>query len=311
MKRDAAACRNALEEKDYEAMARYTLPKLVKMLGGVSGIRQAAEKSFLDPNGNMMELEKCSLGEPGAVKKVDGQLLALVPQKLVIKASRMRAQTSGWLLGISENGGRNWVFIDTVEMRKESFSRNFPELAGKIALPPRIKPQILKEVPEEQNLPNLPNLPEEEMISNLNRDAAACLKALHDGDSVSMARYVPAKMVKMVGGPAKLGLVMKMAMQDENGDQMEVVEASHGDPGPFKKDGPRLLSLVPEQTVLKVPDGRVVTNGWLLAISENGGRAWVFLNTAEMRKEPFKKIFPELVGKIELPQEEEPQFEKD
>jgi hypothetical protein len=306
LKRDAAACRKAIVEKDYGAMARYTLPKLVKMVGGVAGLRHAGEKTMQDKDGNMMELQQCSLGEPGAVKKVDTQLLALVPQKMVIRAHGIRAQMNGWLLGISDNGGRNWVFIDTVKMREESFNRNFPELAGKIDLPPKPKPQIL-----EEEASDLPVLSEEKMISNLHRDAAACGKALLDGDHVTMARFVPAKLLNMVGGPAGLGQAMKLALQDEDGNEMKMVEATYGDSGPIKKDGRRLLSLMPQQTVIKVPGGRVVKNGWLLAISENGGRTWVFLNTSEMRMDPFKKTFPELVGKIELPQEDEPRFEKD
>ena len=41
------------------------------------------------------------------------------------------------LLGISEDQGKSWVFIDLVAFSKEQLAKMFPELGGQIQLPER------------------------------------------------------------------------------------------------------------------------------------------------------------------------------
>jgi hypothetical protein len=148
----------------------------------------------------------------------------------------------------------------------------------------------------------------EEMTDNLKRDATACAEALTNGDFEGMIRYMPRKLADMAGGTKGIRKTIELGMGKAGGT---IIEATVGDPGPVTKDGARLLSLVPQHIKAKISAGRVTGNGWLLGISDNGGRDWVFLDTAKMREESFGKMFPELVGKIDLPEMQAPQLEED
>lgn len=56
-------------------------------------------------------------------------------------------------------------------------------------------------------------------------------------------------------------------------------------------------------------DGHLEKEYSLLAISENNGKPWVFLD-AENNADEIFKIFPELAGNITLPAKKEPVLEK-
>jgi hypothetical protein len=59
---------------------------------------------------------------------------------------------------------------------------------------------------------------------------------------------------------------------------------------------------VPETVVMKVPDGRRMSkDSFLLGISEDSGKNWVFLDLSTMTNEQYAEMFPELVREIPLP----------
>ncbi|HWB02644.1 MAG TPA: hypothetical protein VG796_06430 [Verrucomicrobiales bacterium] len=304
LKRDATACASALQKKDYEGMIRYTHEKLARMVGGAKGFRAAIEMTLRDKDGNPMTFLSATIGEPGPIKKDGDRLLSLVPQNLVVKVAGGRLLGSGTLLGLSENGGRDWVFIDTAKMREKSFYTVFPELAGKMALPPKVEARFEKDPPP-------PDLPEDEMTDNLKRDAAASAKLWVEGNYLGVTRYMAPRLVKASGGGVNLSRALREAMKDEEGNEMAFEEAVTGEPGPIKKEGGLLLSFVPQKTVMKFTGGRLRLNGWALGISETGGRKWTFINPAQMKGDDFEKAFPELAGKIDVPPIEEPQIERD
>src|SRR5262245_5768969 len=127
------------------------------------------------------------------------------------------------------------------------------------------------------------DVPNSEMTVNLKRDAIACSTALRAGDYEGLLRYAPAKLTKMVGGVAALRKGIEAALKPKDGSKLEILDVDIDEPGPIKKDGERLLSLVPQRIVIQVTGGLVMTNGWLLGISEDAGRNWLFIDTARMR----------------------------
>ncbi len=44
------------------------------------------------------------------------------------------------LLGISEDGGKKWTFVDAGQMSEAQLAKVSPELAGKVKLPEKKKP---------------------------------------------------------------------------------------------------------------------------------------------------------------------------
>lgn len=154
-------------------------------------------------------------------------------------------------------------------------------------------------------------LPNDEMTRNAKRDANACATALKDGDYKGMVQYMPAKLSNMLGGAEGMRKMIEAGKKGKDGSGMQILETTIGEPGAIKKDGERHLTLVPQTNLIKVTGGRITGEGWLLGISDDGGRNWVFVDSAKMHDERFKQVFPELAGKMEAPSVAPPTFEED
>jgi hypothetical protein len=62
---------------------------------------------------------------------------------------------------------------------------------------------------------------------------------------------------------------------------------------------------------MKVPGGRLYQDSSLLGISEDKGKHWTFIDLGPITKDQLQLVFPELDGKITLPEKKQPVFVKD
>ena len=86
-----------------------------------------------------------TVGEPEKLQKIDGWLVGLVPQKLVMKVPGGTLEQESYLLGISEDDGKKWVFVDAGGVPKAQLEQIFPEIVGKIEVPARKQPVLKKD----------------------------------------------------------------------------------------------------------------------------------------------------------------------
>ena len=80
-----------------------------------------------------------------------------------------------------------------------------------------------------------------------------------------------------------------------------------GTPEPVREINGKLYALVPQTIRIEMPQGILVQESHLLAVSEDGGKRWYFVDTAPLGDDQkLGVVFPDLVGKIKVPVRKQP-----
>lgn len=145
IKQEAEKCAKALLTGDYETLADYTHKRVVAGLGGKKEMAATVKASMSEWQKNGIAIVAATVGQPQEPRKIGSWLVTLVPQHIVMKVPAGRAHQDSHLMGISEDAGKTWVFVDVGPISQEQLVEVFPELDGKITLPPKKKPEIRKE----------------------------------------------------------------------------------------------------------------------------------------------------------------------
>ncbi len=145
IKADAQKCAEAAVKGDYDSMVKYTHPRVVEKMGGKDKMVEVVKKSMAQMQQQGAEFSGASVGEPESPKKIGAFLTCKVPEHVVIKIGGGKLESDSTLLGISEDGGKKWTFIDLGPLKKEAFAMLFPELADKIELPEKKQPTFSRE----------------------------------------------------------------------------------------------------------------------------------------------------------------------
>lgn len=145
IKEEAQKAAKAVMASDYDGIARYTPARLVKGMGGKEATIGVLERAKAKRRASGTEFAEVTLGTPTQPKRIGGWLTSLVSERVVMKVPGGQLQTDSSLLGISEDGGRHWVFLDLGHVKKERFDQLFPELADKITLPEKRPPVFKKD----------------------------------------------------------------------------------------------------------------------------------------------------------------------
>ena len=143
-KAKAEECQNALIKGDYEKFADLSHAKVVEAGGGRKKMVEsmAAEMKKLKEQGTEFKSVKMSdPSDPVAAGKV---LYICVPFTLEIATRNARVAVKSAFLGISEDGGKSWVFVDAIAGR-DSLKRSFPDLPDKLVIPKKEPPTIIKD----------------------------------------------------------------------------------------------------------------------------------------------------------------------
>jgi hypothetical protein len=85
-------------------------------------------------------------------------------------------------------------------------------------------------------------------------------------------------------------------------------EGMVGSPGPFITAGKQVHCLIPEIIVLKMYNGRYVTRTYLLAISDDKGKSWTFMDVGKMPGDVLHKLLPNYNNDLLIPTPGKPMF---
>jgi len=150
----------------------------------------------------------------------------------------------------------------------------------------------------------------QDVTARIKQEAEKCAKALLAGDYEGVATYTHKRVITLMGGKEVLVASLKRGIEQMRADGYDFADASVGSPSEPKKIGAWITSMVPQEVVMKVPGGRLHQESFLLAISEDEGMQWVFLDLGPITPAQFTQVFPELDGKISLPAKKSPVLRK-
>lgn len=151
---------------------------------------------------------------------------------------------------------------------------------------------------------------DQELLKKIKIEAASSATALFNGDLDTVLRYTHPHVTEAAGGEESLLSMLKQTLQSlsDEGTKLEHVEILS--PYNLKHHANWLICLVPVHTVLNIADKRITTTGHLLAISEDQGTAWTFVDLASFRKDSLWQLFPNLTDAFEIPEKSQPKIDE-
>ena len=131
-------------------------------------------------------------------------------------------------------------------------------------------------------------------------DYAKVIDSTHDG------------LVKLMGGREKAIKTTEDAMKGVAEKGITVAKFTAGDPGEMVTEGANTFTVVPTVVEMKAPMGKIVSKGYLLGISADGGKTWKFADGAGLQNEKVRDAaLPKLPAKLKLPEPSKPEIVKD
>jgi hypothetical protein len=154
--------------------------------------------------------------------------------------------------------------------------------------------------------------PQTERIRKLAAENGA---ALASGNYARLVDLTYPKVVEMIGGRDKMIDTLRRGSEDMKAQGSAILGAEVSEPKKVVTAGDKQFAVVPMTVRLQVPDGTLRSKGFLIAISEDRGKTWTFIDGAGITKEPGKEreklaqVVPDFPTQLSLPPREPPVVE--
>jgi hypothetical protein len=101
-------------ERDFETYAKLNHPKLVEMMGGRDSFANTLDVQLKQIEAEL-KIDSFAFGEPYHFVKNDTIIHCTLPQTMVMRSldSTFNIRSRIYLMGISDNNGKTWFFLDT------------------------------------------------------------------------------------------------------------------------------------------------------------------------------------------------------
>ena len=132
IKRDAQAMCNAVVKGDFKTAVNYMYPKLVTQMGGRDKILQQVTDGAKAMNQAGQKLVNITIGDPGKVITDSDQRFVIVPSRVLVNVGGKINNTAYPQLGVSDDKGKTWHFMDGHNLNDEVLQRFFPKVSGQL-----------------------------------------------------------------------------------------------------------------------------------------------------------------------------------
>jgi hypothetical protein len=143
-KAKAIECQEALIKGNYEAFVDLTHPKVVEGVGGREKMIEKMSTGMKAMKAKGLEFKSAKFSDPSDPVAVGKDLYITVPFTLEVAIPGARGTSNNALVGISSDGGKTWMFIDTGPGR-DTLKKLFPDLPDKLPIPKKEPPKFVKE----------------------------------------------------------------------------------------------------------------------------------------------------------------------
>ena len=152
-----------------------------------------------------------------------------------------------------------------------------------------------------------------QQLAALKAQANTMATAIKKQDYKTAIKMTNPKMVAAAGGEAKMleELNKGIGMMKAKGMNMSINNISLGEPSAFIKVDKQLQCTMPDKIEVKMMGGTISTNSTLVAVSDDNGKTWNFIDAMGKNVASIKKIIPTLSDKLVIAKMEQPQFVPD
>jgi hypothetical protein len=145
--------------------------------------------------------------------------------------------------------------------------------------------------------------------------AAEDSAAITSGNYARLVDLTYPKLVELMGGRDKMIEMLRRGAQDMKAQGSVILGAEVAEPKEVVTVGDKQFAIVPMIVRVQVPEGTLRSKGFLIAVSEDRGNTWRFIDGAGLHKtqggerEALAQILPGFPTQISLPSWEPPVME--
>jgi hypothetical protein len=133
-------------------------------------------------------------------------------------------------------------------------------------------------------------------------------RAVLDKDINKLVAYMPPKLVADAGGKDKLLIARDTLNKYMKQFGAEIKRVTIGDPGKIITYKKQLQATLPQTTEVKFMASKVILESTLIAISEDNGLHWYFVDTGIYRGDKLKSSLPDLSPELVIPSMKQPKI---
>ena len=132
-------------------------------------------------------------------------------------------------------------------------------------------------------------------------DAEKMGQAFVKGYYETYVKYTYPALLKIMGGSINMVTVLINTSNSLKAKGMSFNWITFDNPSAIVKSSNELQCIIVQHTDIKMAKGGVVTTSALIAISQDNGAHWTFMDTSNRSIETLKRVFPNLSSSLKLP----------
>ncbi len=132
-----------LLKKDYKGFSAYTYPSIVKMMGGLDKMAAYMQKSFKSMEAEGFTIDTVTIKDCSDIKHTATQFQCTLTEVIELSYTKGKLIQQSSLIGISNNKGVSWTFIDTHGASLAQLQKTVKELSNTLVIPVQPKPVVV------------------------------------------------------------------------------------------------------------------------------------------------------------------------
>ena len=140
------------------------------------------------------------------------------------------------------------------------------------------------------------------MQQTIKDQATTMLEAFEDHNYNKLLDYTYPKIFELSGGKATMLEIIQESMQELELAGYIVDSANIGEPGPIYNAGVELHAIISQFVYMTIPGGSMMNESPLLAVSDNNGVSWYFLDTKQLNSNLKAYFFPNFNEDLKIPE---------
>lgn len=132
-----------LLKKDYKAFTAFTYAPIIKMAGGLGKMASYMEQSFKGMESEGFTISNIIVDNCSKMIHTVKQLQCTLTETIELKHTDGKLIQKSTLIGISNDNGVKWTFIDTHGATLKKLQETIKELSNDLVIPEQKEPEII------------------------------------------------------------------------------------------------------------------------------------------------------------------------
>lgn len=140
------------------------------------------------------------------------------------------------------------------------------------------------------------------MQQTIKEQATSMLEAFESHNYDKLLDFTYPKIFELSGGKPTMLEIIQQSMQELELAGYIVDSANIGEPGPIYNAGTELHAIISQFVYMTIPGGSMMNESPLLAVSDNNGVSWYFLDTKQLDGKLKAYFFPNFNEDLKIPE---------